>query len=1159
MKFFLLKSDFFLLAILFFASVENVNAQYTITGTAVNASTLSCGTFTGNIIIYVGDGTASTTLVMNANLDLYNSCTLGAIQFIVRNNSSVDFPPGNNRLILPLGSSLVVESGGNLIGGSCNASERIYIATDLIASCNGGAGADFSFLEIVNNGGFNTVQASASQVCSSGTSTINVSVIPKPSATTTYNLFSVVSGGSSISSVTSTTTPYSATLTSPSISTSTTYYISSTTGTSTTPRRAVTITVSPTTVAGTVSANQSICSSSTPTAITLSGSIGTIQWQSSTDNITFANISGETTGTLSGATMGVLTATRYYRAVVQSGVCSSANSGVVTVTVRSLVDNVSDGFSSSSFCAGVQATMTFDANNGSGVLPYTIVYKNNTTNATTSVAITTASATTFNITPNPSVTTNYTLVSITDSNGCVRTSSFGDDTATATINTVPTTPSVGTITQPTCTLATGSLDLSGLPASGTWTLTRSGSSSGATTGTGTSSTISGLATGTYNFTVTLTSCTSLVSANVVINTQPATPTTPLISITQPTCTLSTGTITCTIQNSGETYSFDNGSTFQTGNSKSGLTTGSYSVIIKSTSGCNSSTSSATVKSDTNTWSGSVWSNGTAPISTENIVFNQSYNSSSDLVGCSCQVNNSITVVINSLNTLTITNGVTVVGTGSLTFEDSASLVQINNVANSGNIIYKRSTTAIKNTDYTYWSSPVGGFTLGSLSPNTKSDKFYSFNSATENWKQESIATSMGTGIGYIVRGPETSSFMNPNPPSAYQASFVGVPNNGYYQITGVVANTSYLLGNPYPSALNADTFLDDNQNVMDGTLYFWTHNTPIAINTPNPGSGILAYSGNDYASYNRTGGVATAAAPSASTGGINVNIPSGKIASGQGFFASSKLVPTDTKIIFNNSMRVGVGGITGNNSQFFKTSNPKSKVTTLEKHRIWINLTNNQGAFKQTLLGYLSNATNEYEGRFDGLSYDGNDFLDFYSVLKDKNLTIQGRALPFDQEDKVELGFKVALAGTFNISIDSKEGVFADANQAVFLEDKVTNSLFDLKNGNYTFTTEKGTFNNRFVLRYTDKTLGLDEINKYEDSIVLYSNNYKTIIIKNNTNSILNSVLLFNIDGQNIIHWDVKDIAQTTLQLPIKNLTSGVYVLKINTSKGEIGKKIIVK
>jgi len=82
----------------------------------------------------------------------------------------------------------------------------------------------------------------------------------------------------------------------------------------------------------------------------------------------------------------------------------------------------------------------------------------------------------------------------------------------------PPAPVIGTITQPTCAVATGSVDLSGLPASGTWTLTRypGGSTS---TGTGTTTTVSGLSTGTYYFTVTnAQGGVSANSDNVVINT-----------------------------------------------------------------------------------------------------------------------------------------------------------------------------------------------------------------------------------------------------------------------------------------------------------------------------------------------------------------------------------------------------------------------------------------------------------------------------------------------------------------------------------------------------------------------------------------------------------------------------------------------------------------
>ncbi len=68
-----------------------------------------------------------------------------------------------------------------------------------------------------------------------------------------------------------------------------------------------------------------------------------------------------------------------------------------------------------------------------------------------------------------------------------------------TVNATPTAPTVGTITPPTCTKATGSVVLNGLP-SGSWELTRSPGDI-KTTGTGTSTTISNLSPGTYKYTV----------------------------------------------------------------------------------------------------------------------------------------------------------------------------------------------------------------------------------------------------------------------------------------------------------------------------------------------------------------------------------------------------------------------------------------------------------------------------------------------------------------------------------------------------------------------------------------------------------------------------------------------------------------------------------
>ncbi|KFC21124.1 IgGFc-binding protein [Epilithonimonas lactis] len=81
--------------------------------------------------------------------------------------------------------------------------------------------------------------------------------------------------------------------------------------------------------AGTAGSSQTITSGTAPSALNLTGSNGTIQWQVSTDNVTFTNISGANAASYS---PGVLTATRYYRAVTTLGSCTST-SNVVTITV----------------------------------------------------------------------------------------------------------------------------------------------------------------------------------------------------------------------------------------------------------------------------------------------------------------------------------------------------------------------------------------------------------------------------------------------------------------------------------------------------------------------------------------------------------------------------------------------------------------------------------------------------------------------------------------------------------------------------------------------------------------------------------------------------------------------------------------------------------
>jgi len=88
-------------------------------------------------------------------------------------------------------------------------------------------------------------------------------------------------------------------------------------------------------------------------------------------------------------------------------------------------------------------------------------------------------------------------------------------------------PVVGPLVQPSCTTATGSVTLTNLPSTGNWTLTRV-SDNVSLTGSGTSKTISGLPSGTHNYTVTNSQgCTSVASLNIVIDAQPTLPNAPI--------------------------------------------------------------------------------------------------------------------------------------------------------------------------------------------------------------------------------------------------------------------------------------------------------------------------------------------------------------------------------------------------------------------------------------------------------------------------------------------------------------------------------------------------------------------------------------------------------------------------------------------------------
>ncbi|WP_207556408.1 T9SS sorting signal type C domain-containing protein [Flavobacterium frigidimaris] len=643
---------------------------------------------------------------------------------------------------------------------------------------------------------------------------------------------------------------------------------------------------------------------------------------------------------------------------------------------------------------------------------------------------------------------------------------------------------------------------------------------------------------TYSGTMTITagnSCTSSQAVSVIIKPLPVTPS--IGTIVHPTCVHPKGSIELNglltgvnwiITQSGPTSGVYN--TSDTDFIVPDLIPGNYTFTIHEGVNCPSlATLTIEIKAPlTNVYSNGSWSNG-SPVATDMLEFAADYDSTGDLSGCSCKVNAGKKVTIHSGHTLTIENQV-IVDSGNdatLTFENAASLIQVNNVINSGNIIYKRNTFPIRQADYVYWSTPVSPQAIIDVSPLTKTDKLYSHNGY--NWVAETPSKIMVVGKGYIIRGPE--NFSN-TIRSNFTALFIGVPNNGNISGEAVVGGRFFLIGNPYPSALDADDFINTNSPVLEGTLYFWTHNTPVVL------GGAYQYGSDDYATYNLTGGVGTAAGSGDDAVGNNASEPSGQIGAGQSFFAK---IATSGNIVFDNTMR----NRGAENGQFYKPSK-ESKTKAIEKHRIWLSMTNSGGAFKQLLVGYIEGASNEYDNKFDGLTFDGNKYIDFYSVINDNKLTIQGRALPFNDIDFVKLGYKSTIDGYFKIAISKTDGSMN--MQPIYLEDKLTGIIHDLREGNYTFKTAAGTFTDRFVLRYTNKSLGFDDVENTESKVLIAVKN--KVIKVNSTIETLAKVYIFDVAGKLI--YEKSNIGENELQIVNLQSSNQVLLIKVALENGSL-------
>jgi gliding motility-associated-like protein len=522
--------------------------------TGITTQTYSPGNLTGTTSIYCtvnggvcGTGTSATTtitVIPNASISSVTGTTPicdGAIATYSANSVVLGGGTGtwssNNTAVATVSSSGLVTG---VSGGTCN----------IIYTITGGCGGTVSALQPV------TVTSVASIGSITGTSPLC------DAGTTTYTANLVVLGGGT--GAWSSSNPAIATVNSSGLVTGVAagtcniiYTITG--GCGGTVSALKSITISPGASVASVTGTSPLCTGSSTTytanSVVLGG--GTGAWSSSNTGIATVNsVTGQVTGVAAGTCNIIFTI---------SGGCGLASASA-SITI-SAIPSASISYTGSPWCttAGVQNVTLTGTSGGTYTAPAGLSIDPGTGAITTS----TSSAGTYIVT--------YT---ISGSGGC------GVTTATTqvTISPISLAPVLGGITQPTCSVATGSVVLNGLPASGTWTVTRTPGSV-TTSGSGPSVTISALPAGTYTFTVTnAAGCISPASANVIIDPQPASPAAPVQSVD---CNLGFGFAVVTVTSPvgvGLEYSLDGG-TYQTLTVFTLVSNGSHYLSVRNASGC----------------------------------------------------------------------------------------------------------------------------------------------------------------------------------------------------------------------------------------------------------------------------------------------------------------------------------------------------------------------------------------------------------------------------------------------------------------------------------------------------------------------------------------------------------------------------------------------
>ena len=418
---------------------------------------------------------------------------------------------------------------------------------------------------------------------------------------------------------------------------------------------------------------------------------------------------------------------------------------------------------------------------------------------------------------------------------------------------------------------------------------------------------------------------------------------------------------------------------------------------------------------------------------------------------------------------------------------------------------------------------------------------YSYKNGS-GFKRANLNRIFKAGEGNTMKG----SF-NPDETTKQNFVYIGKPHNGDIQLP-ISNGKYYLVGNPYPSALDADQFIIDNainSNIITGVLEFYEDWSTDRTHIESKASAGYAY-------YTLAGGVGTKLAENVNNSGeYGSKTPTRYVPVGQAFWVVGD---GGGMVKFSNNQRF-FEKESGTKSTFFKGAKSKKiPIKGEEDTRLKLRLgfeTSDVNS-RQLLLTIDKRATDKIDKGFDA-EVSGFQDNDLYWIIEDKKLIIQALG-NLTTESIIPVGISLKEKGIIKIKVDTINNPYEGIE--VFLRDNITKETYDILHSEFETELEVGEYNNKYSVVFKPKF----ELSEIDEEL---ANNLMTHLVDNELRIVRLSdidilkISLFNTIGQQIKVWS-NNLDEKEIVLPL-NIDVGMYLVIIETEKGSFSKKVIKK